>query len=120
MNYYVDAVDTQGNHTTAIDATGNNWLTTNGTGTQKATISWAAVTSAVSYTVYWTDTGGTFFSHSVPAGTTTLVDDGTVFASAIANGATANPSVYVTENSGIALQSGMAIRLNGLTDSAQY
>jgi len=35
MNYYVDAVDTQGNHTTAIDATGNNWLTTNGTGTQK-------------------------------------------------------------------------------------
>jgi len=124
IDYLVDAVDAQGNHTQATDAAlsnSNNWFTTgSGTTNRTATITWNAVPGAVSYTVYYTTSFATFYSYSVAAGTTNLVDNGTVFSTAISNGATAKPFIYASATSGVVLQAGNSIWLDGAPTSNNY
>ena len=98
-------------YTTAISSNPAS-VTTTGT-TSKNTLSWTAVTNATGYIVYRSTNGTTWYTNTVTAATTSLVDNGSTYTWTIS--AIPNISNYA---GGVNLQSGTGLVLDGGTGNS--
>ena len=93
-------------YTTAISSSPTS-VTTTGT-TSKNTLSWTSVPNATGYIIYRSINGTTWYTNTVTAGTTSLIDNGSTYT--WTTSATPNISNYA---GGVNLQSGTPLVLDG-------